>query len=94
MQAEDFRRHVGISFRQLDTWTNAGYLRAFKRHATGSGHPREWSMAELIVAKRIKRLVAAGLRLNVAAAVARESLDGQGEWVKELGDGVSLTLQL
>lgn len=75
--AEDFRRHAGISFRQLDTWSRVGYLKPNpRRKGEGSGVPRTWPMEELVVAQRMKRLVDAGFHVAKAAELARA---GPGE---------------
>ena len=62
-------RELGITYRQLDHWVRLGLLRPL--HLGGSGNPREWTRAELDVAKAMGRLVAAGLRPEAASRVAR-----------------------
>lgn len=79
---------TGITYRQLDHWTNAGYLQAIG-HGQGSGRHREWKRSELAVAKRIQRLVKAGFVLAVAADLARKD---NGEY--ELVTGVSVAVDL
>lgn len=62
-------RELGITYRQLDVWTRAGLLKPL--HLGGSGNSREWTRAELNVAKVMGRLVAAGLKPEPASRVAR-----------------------
>ena len=62
-------RELGITYRQLDHWTSAGLLKPL--HIGGSGIPREWTRAELDVARTMGRLVAAGLKPEPASRVAR-----------------------
>lgn len=87
MEAVDITRLAGISYRQLDTWSKNGYLRAEGSASPGSGRPREWPHSELIVARRMKRLVDAGLTVAAAAEVARR---GPGE--HQLGEHVVVRL--
>jgi hypothetical protein len=61
---------TGATARQLDHWTTRGYLRAREANP-GSGHDREWLAGEDDVAARMLRLTVAGLRLDVAAELAR-----------------------
>lgn len=86
VQADQFVPMSGISYRQLDTWTRKGYLEA-EGAGGGSGRAREWSMDELVIARRIKTLLAAGFVLAVAADLARKN-DGEHDLV----DGVSVNL--
>lgn len=62
-------RELGITYRQLDHWTRAGLLKPL--HVGGSGSSREWTHAELDVARVMGRLVAAGLKPEPASRVAR-----------------------
>ena len=76
-------RHItdelGITYRQLDSWVRRGYLRPERKtvrggkYHDGSGAPRRWPATELEVARRMGRLVAAGLRPERAAGFARNS---------------------
>lgn len=80
----------GLSYRQLDYWTRSGYLRAVDP-TPGSGGTREWPDHEVVVASLMLRLLRAGLRLDVAARVARtQSYDLDGR--VELRGGVRLDL--
>jgi DNA-binding transcriptional MerR regulator len=65
---------AGITYRQLDYWSRAGYLKPGRQWAGnryGSGSPRSWPEAELAVAKLMGRLTAAGLPLKTAHRIAR-----------------------
>jgi DNA-binding transcriptional MerR regulator len=62
-------RELGITYRRLDWWVRLGYLHPL--HLGGSGNPREWTRAELDVARIMGRLVAAGLSLETAHRIAR-----------------------
>jgi len=62
-------RELGISYRQCDHWVRLGLLNPL--HVGGSGSQREWTRAELDVARVMGRLVAAGVKPAVAALVAR-----------------------
>lgn len=87
-------RHIaselGITYRQLDTWSRCGWLRPEhppSRHGdSGSGAPRRWTEEELEIARRMGRLTSAGLAVANAAAFAR------GSWpAGEIGPGLVLT---
>ena len=62
-------RETGMTYRQIDHAVRLGLLKPL--HVGGSGNPREWTRAELRVARVMGRLVAAGVKPAVAAAVAR-----------------------
>jgi len=85
MDADVFRQHSGVSYRQLDTWTKAGHLKTSGEKQPGSGTPRSWDAGEAVVARSMLKLTKAGVALGVAADVARQ---GEGEF--KLGDGVLL----
>lgn len=74
--SEQVAHAAGITYRQLDHWTRRGHLRPVtKRSGKFSSGPggltREWPPAEVAVACRMARLVAAGLTLEAAAELAR-----------------------
>jgi DNA-binding transcriptional MerR regulator len=79
---------VGITLRQVDHWTGKGYLVPEGSPRPGSGHSRRWEFAELVVAQRIKFLLDAGLKLEVAADIAR-----RGAGVHDLSDHVVVVLK-
>lgn len=71
MPALDAMLATGATMRRLDHWTSRGLLRADVAHP-GSGQKRAWLAGEDEVAARMVRLIdEAGLRPEVAAAVAR-----------------------
>lgn len=61
---------AGLTYRQLDYWTNKGYLYS-TNSGCGSGHERHWPDSELRVAATMRRLVEAGLTVKAAHTVAR-----------------------
>ena len=69
LSVHNTERELGISYRQCDHWTRLGLLKPL--HIGGSGTPREWTRAELDVARVMGRLVAAGLKPEPASRVAR-----------------------
>lgn len=97
---------AGIAtYRQLDHWVRRGHLRLHDP-LPGSGKVRLWPEAEVRVADRIARLVAAGVDLDNAARIARAFADVQaqaahldtraGPWpervVIDLAPGITLTV--
>jgi hypothetical protein len=76
---------AGISQRQLTHWSERGFLHP--EGNGGSGNRWIWPPAEVEVACRMARLVAAGLIVERAAEVARK---GTGEF--ELAPGVLLAV--
>lgn len=77
MNAVELAEHAGISYRQVDQWSNAGLLRP-RNQGTGIGRRRDYPPAEVQVAVGIAQLLRAGLTLQVAAKVARR---GRGQVV-------------
>lgn len=66
----------GVTYRQLDHWTRAGYLHPTNGETPGSGKPRDWPADELRVAGIIAELRALGVELPVAARWARHFAEG------------------
>jgi DNA-binding transcriptional MerR regulator len=64
-------RQTGLTYKQVDTWARWGYLRP-RQTGPGSGHLREWSQAEVDIARMMARLVALGITPENAAVVARD----------------------
>ena len=62
-------KEAGVTYRQLDHYVRQGYLKP--AHEGGSGRQREWTRAELDVARVMGRLTAVGLRLETAHRIAR-----------------------
>jgi len=60
----------GLTYRQVDYWTNRGYLRAHSNNP-GPGADRTWLDGETYVAARMLALVEVGFRLNKAHDLAR-----------------------
>lgn len=63
-------RELGISYRQLDWWVRLGLLKPL--HLGGSGNAREWTRAELDVARLMGHLTRAGMKPALAERLARE----------------------
>lgn len=74
---------TGITYRQLDYWTRAGYLRTTTPRR-GSGYALRWPTTEIPVAAAMHRLTAAGLAPAAAARVARGH---------PLADGITVHLE-
>lgn len=68
-------RRTGLSFRQIDHWCRAGYLRPAERHSESQGVPREFPDAELGAALRMRDLVGCGFTVAAAAKLARGDRD-------------------
>jgi hypothetical protein len=77
-----------ITYRMLDYWTHAGYLRAAD-DGPGTGQNRLWPESEVAVARAIRRLIDAGLSVNAAVRIAR---DGPHSATLSLADGVTLAV--
>lgn len=86
---------ANISYRQLDYWTRKKYLRT-RTNKRGSGYPRDYSDAEMAIAVRMARLIAAGFTPKRAASIARHvanhiPTDARTGWVCAIGQGFLLT---
>ncbi|MEU6781465.1 MerR family transcriptional regulator [Nonomuraea angiospora] len=77
----------GLPAYTLEYWIIRGLLHPIVR---GRGTPREWPAEELQVANLMRRLVDAGLTVDVAALVARAHLDGRP--LVKLAPGVVLAI--
>jgi DNA-binding transcriptional MerR regulator len=69
----DLLRMTGLTYRQLDYWVRQGYLQP-DNPEPGSGVNRKWSTLEIAVATTMGALVNAGLAVEKAAVIARETL--------------------
>lgn len=83
--AVDIITAASLSYRQLDHWTRCGYIKT-RTNKKGSGHPRDYSDAEMAVAVRMARLVNRGFTPKAAAQIARVTPGrvhlGQGVWLE------------
>jgi DNA-binding transcriptional MerR regulator len=61
---------TGVSYRRLDFWTRSGYLRP-NNPMPGTGTSRDYPPDEVVVARRMARLVDAGIAIPIAARIAR-----------------------
>jgi hypothetical protein len=62
-------RELGITYRQLDFWCRLGLLHPLR--GVGTGNSREWTRAELEVARTMGHLVRAGAKPALAERIAR-----------------------
>jgi hypothetical protein len=75
---------AGVTYRQLDYWVRKGML--YPGFGEGTGNPRWWPASEVEIARRMGCLAAAGLPLDFAARMARDS------WpAAELAPGIKVT---
>lgn len=85
LSTTELAARAGVSIRQLDFWARTGRLQP--EHDGGSGKAREWPEAEVEVARRMGVLTTAGLPLEFAARMARDS------WpVCDIADGVTVSV--
>ena len=61
---------TGTTYREIDHWVRKGYIDA-TRASRGTGHPRGFSVEDVIFAACVATLVRFGVRPNVAAVVMR-----------------------
>lgn len=76
--SSDVLAAAGISYRQLDHWCRRGFARPINDDP-GYGHSRVFSRGELSTLTRMGRLVAAGVRPEVAHAIARGDADAAAQ---------------
>jgi hypothetical protein len=74
VKSTDLIEYAGISYRQLENWIAAGYVRSTGAKHPGHGKARVFDEPEAEIAKRIRLLMAAGFNTATAAWVARQSL--------------------
>jgi DNA-binding transcriptional MerR regulator len=70
---------VGITYRQLDYWARTDLVRPSVADARGSGSRRRYSYRDLLELKMIKRLLDAGIKLEVVREVFLYLRDNLGE---------------
>ena len=70
---------VGITYRQLDYWARTDLVRPSLADARGSGSRRRYSYRDLLELKAIKRLLDAGIKLEVVRDVFAYLRDNLGE---------------
>src|SRR5690242_10834895 len=61
---------AGITYRQLDYWARTGLVEPSLRAAHGSGSQRLYSFRDICVLKVIKRLIDAGVSLDLTRSLA------------------------
>lgn len=70
---------VGITYRQLDYWARTNLVRPTLADAKGSGSRRRYSYRDLLELKAIKRLLDAGIKLELVREVFAYMRDNLGE---------------
>jgi len=70
---------VGITYRQLDYWARTDLVRPSLADARGSGSRRRYSYRDLLELKAIKRLLDAGIKLEVVRSVFTYLRENLGE---------------
>lgn len=70
---------VGITYRQLDYWARTDLVRPTLADARGSGSRRRYSYRDLLELKTIKRLLDAGIKLEVVRGVFSFLRENLGE---------------
>lgn len=63
-------QHTGVSYRQLDYWIRAGYVKPMGDPGPGTGNAREFSWVQVQIATWMARLVKAGFTPAAAARIA------------------------
>ena len=63
---------VGVTYRQLDYWARTDLVRPSMSDAKGSGTRRQYSYRDLVQLKLIKRLLDAGIKLEMVRTVFEE----------------------
>ena len=70
---------VGITYRQLDYWARTNLVRPSLVDAKGSGSRRRYSYRDLLELKAIKRLLDAGIKLELVREVFAYMRENLGE---------------
>jgi hypothetical protein len=74
-------KQTGLSYRKIDYWLRAGFVDGNRPEFTpGSGYARELSGLQIDVLRYMGILVTAGLRPDVAGAIARTHVRNVGLW--------------
>lgn len=92
---QDVLAKTGATQRQLNHWTNAGWLRPVGRG--GQGNPRSWPPLELEVAALTVRLLVVGFYAQAAIEIARAAIEGglgstEQRVVVELASGINMVV--
>jgi hypothetical protein len=74
---------IGITYRQLDHWCKAEYLRP----EGGNGVQRSWPEQEIKIGRMMARLVAIGMKPERAAFYARQAVVERVPMTLEFRDG-------
>jgi hypothetical protein len=85
----------GLTYRQLNTWTHKGWLRAHERQRKSSGSDFVWELGEDRIARTMVKLIRAGLTPAKAAEAARIIHDSPFPPIKpvRLSPVVTITLE-
>lgn len=65
---------AGLTYRQVDYWTRAGYLTPIGNPRPGHGYPREYADDQVSLAVQMSRLTKAGIPMPQARDVAWQLL--------------------
>jgi DNA-binding transcriptional MerR regulator len=68
--AEEVTELAGVTYRQLDHWIRNNHLTADHLKDLGSGHPRSFSLSDLVEVAVMQALTDVGFRVGVAARLA------------------------
>lgn len=96
MTSHEVTIKAGITYRQLDHWTRAGYIPGNRRLVDrGSGTPRFWTRAECAFVTRLAQLERAGINIRIAAeAIEAQTVDGRIPDALQLPGGVDVTIRV
>lgn len=83
---------TGLTYRQLNYWSNDGAVLRPLRPAGGVGRPARWDPDDVSVARCITGLTRLGIELQVAARIAR-SRDEDGSARVRLSPHVEIIVQ-
>lgn len=72
MNSKTAAERAGITYRQLDHWIRKGYVNG---SLPGQGNPRRIPEPEADIVRDMAALVRAGFRPEVAARIARDSME-------------------
>jgi hypothetical protein len=85
----------GVTYRQLDYWARAGYLRPVNERS-GSGVHRDWPDLEVAITVLMSRLIEAGMTVPAASVIARDAVGamwaGTEDVMSVLAPGVVLII--
>jgi hypothetical protein len=75
LNGPELAQRAGITYRQVDYWTRAGYLHSIGPPMPGTGYQRAYLEAEIPVARLMRDLLDSGLTVTAAHDHARVLLE-------------------